>query len=107
MIGAHGPRMASASVPAMAEMIAAFDWQHIAIDLDARGCAVVNAVRSPQECVALAETYAADEVFPSRIVMARHGFGCGEYKYFAHRYPTWSPASSDICSRFKGETTDT
>ena len=76
-----------ASVPAMAEQIAALDWQCIATDLDAHGCAVVNAVLPPQECVALAETYAADERFRSRIVMARHGFGRGEYKYFAHPLP--------------------
>jgi hypothetical protein len=61
-------------VPAIAERIAALDWQHLATDLDAHGCAVVHAVLSPQECVALAETYAADEQFRSRIVMARHGF---------------------------------
>jgi hypothetical protein len=71
----------------MAEQIAALDWQCIATDLDAHGCAVVNAVLPPQECVALAETYAADERFRSRIVMARHGFGRGEYKYFAHPLP--------------------
>ncbi len=87
MTGALRPRIASASVPAIAERIAALDWQRIATDLDAHGCAVVNAVLSPQECVALAETYAADERFRSRIVMARHGFGRGEYKYFAYPLP--------------------
>ena len=71
----------------MAERIAALDWQRLATDLDAHGSAVVHAVLSPQECVALAETYAADEPFRSRIVMARHGFGRGEYKYFAYPLP--------------------
>jgi hypothetical protein len=47
----------------------------------------MSAVLSPQECVALAATYAADEPFRSRIVMARHGFGRGEYKYFAYPLP--------------------
>jgi hypothetical protein len=87
MTGARRPRLASASVPAVAERIAALDWPRIATDLDAHGCAVINAVLAPQECVALAETYAADEPFRSRIVMARHGFGRGEYKYFAYPLP--------------------
>jgi hypothetical protein len=71
----------------MAERIAALDWQRITTDLDAHGCAVINAVLAPPACVALAETYAADEPFRSRIVMARHGFGRGEYKYFAYPLP--------------------
>jgi hypothetical protein len=87
MTGAHRPHVASASGPTVAERIAALDWQRLATDLDAHGCAVVHAVLSPQECVALAETYAADEPFRSRIVMARHGFGRGEYKYFAYPLP--------------------
>ena len=87
MTGARRPRMVSASEPAMAERIAALDWQRITTDLDAHGCAVINAVLAPQACRALAETYAADEPFRSRIVMARHGFGRGEYKYFAYPLP--------------------
>ena len=87
MTGAHRPQVASASEPTVAERIAALDWQRLATDLDAHGCAVVHAVLSPQECVALAETYAADEPFRSRIVMARRGFGLGEYKYFAYPLP--------------------
>jgi uncharacterized protein len=61
------------------------DWDRIGADLDANGCAVAPAVLSPAECVSLRECYAADELFRSRVVMARHGFGRGEYKYF--RYP--------------------
>src|SRR5712691_2945421 len=87
MTGARRPRVASASEPTVAERIAALGWQRLATDLDAHGCAVVHAVLSPQECVALAETYAADEPFRSRIVMARHGFGRGEYQYFAYPLP--------------------
>jgi uncharacterized protein len=81
----HG--VASAAAPAMAERIAALDWPRLTTDLDAHGCAVVHAVLSPQECVALAEMYTAEELFRSRIVMARHGFGRGEYKYFAYPLP--------------------
>ena len=87
MTGVLRPRMASTSEPAMAERVAGLDWPRLATDLDAHGCAVVHAVLSPQECVGLAETYAADEPFRSRIVMARHSFGRGEYKYFAYPLP--------------------
>ncbi len=61
------------------------DWDRIASDLDQYGCAVVPSALTPEECRALAAFYAADEPFRSRVVMARHGFGRGEYKYF--RYP--------------------
>jgi hypothetical protein len=79
--------MTGVSAPTIAERIAALDWLRLATDLDAHGCAVIPAALSPQECVALAETYAADEQFRSHIVMARHGFGRGEYKYFTYPLP--------------------
>jgi hypothetical protein len=87
MTSASRRRIAGASRPAITERTAGLDWSRLATDLDAHGCAVVHAMLSPQECGALAETYAADERFRSRIVMARHGFGRGEYKYFAHPLP--------------------
>ncbi|MEO8372503.1 MAG: 2OG-Fe(II) oxygenase [Candidatus Solibacter sp.] len=61
------------------------DWPHIAADLDAYGCAVVSRVFNAEQCTALSNLYADDDLFRSRVVMARHGFGRGEYKYF--RYP--------------------
>ena len=73
--------------PTIAERVAALDWQHVAADLDAHGCAVAGAVLSPAECTVLAESYAEEGMFRSRIVMARHGFGRGEYKYFAYPLP--------------------
>ena len=74
--------------PTIAERVATFDWQRIAAGLDAHGCAVVGTVLSPAECQVLAESYAEEGPFRSRIVMARHGFGRGEYKYFAYPLPT-------------------
>jgi uncharacterized protein len=57
----------------------------VAKDLDAQGCAVIERLIPAAECDQLAGLYARDDVFRDRIVMARHGFGSGEYKYF--RYP--------------------
>ena len=61
------------------------DWDRVGAELDARGCAVIEHLVSEADCDALAALYAADAHFRSRVVMARHGFGRGEYKYF--RYP--------------------
>jgi len=67
--------------------LATLDWQRIAASLDAEGCAHIGAVLSPAECRSLAAMYDDDARFRSRIVMTRHGFGRGEYKYFAAPLP--------------------
>ncbi len=59
----------------------------VAAQLDAHGCATTGPLLTPAQCAALAGTYASDAPFRSRIVMARHGFGRGEYKYFAYPLP--------------------
>jgi uncharacterized protein len=63
------------------------DWARVARDLDAQGSAVVERLTSPDECDALAALYPDEERFRSRVVMARHGFGRGEYKYFSYPLP--------------------
>src|SRR5437763_15688754 len=78
------PRTRSTPLPAR---IAALDWPRIAADLDAHGCAVTGPLLTAGECAALAARYDDDARFRSRIVMARHGFGRGEYKYFANPLP--------------------
>src|SRR5436305_832378 len=65
----------------------AVDWASVSASLDARGNAVVGRLASAAECRALASLYPNDNVFRSRVVMAQHGFGRGEYKYFAHPLP--------------------
>jgi hypothetical protein len=57
----------------------------ISRELDSQGSAVLASLLTPDECQALAQLYPDDDLFRSRVVMARHGFGRGEYKYF--RYP--------------------
>jgi uncharacterized protein len=71
----------------IAGRVHALDWEQIARDLDALGCAVIEKLVTPEECDALARLYPKDEIFRSRIVMARHGFGRGEYKYFNYPLP--------------------
>jgi hypothetical protein len=63
------------------------DWAQATADLDAQGCAVLKGLLSPDECHALAALYPDDSHFRSRIVMGRHGFGRGEYKYFSYPLP--------------------
>jgi hypothetical protein len=57
-------------------------------DLDAQGWSVLRDLLTSTECDDLASTYVQDEGFRSRVVMARHGFGQGEYRYFSYPLPS-------------------
>ena len=63
------------------------DWAAIERDLDAYGAAVLPNLLSPDACRAATALYSDDETFRSTVVMARHGFGRGEYRYFAEPLP--------------------
>ena len=67
--------------------VAAIDWQEVEGDLDAQGSAVLKGLLSAEQCRALALLYPDDQHFRSRVVMGRHGFGRGEYKYFGYPLP--------------------
>jgi uncharacterized protein len=67
--------------------IAALDWAAIENELDTHGCAPVGGLLSTGECDALAACYEDERNFRSRVVMAQHGFGRGEYKYFSYPLP--------------------
>ena len=71
----------------VSERVAALAWNRIEADLDGSGCAVTRPLLTAGECAGLAALYSTNEGFRSRIVMARHGFGRGEYKYFAAPLP--------------------
>src|SRR3569833_553266 len=64
------------------------DWSAVAGDLNAQGCAVVTCLLEPAQCRSLASLYSEDALFRSRVVMSRHGFGRGEYKYFSYPLPS-------------------
>jgi uncharacterized protein len=77
------PAPTETSVP----VTAALDWTRVGNDLDTHGCAVIGPLLSPAQCTSLAALYAQDAPFRSRVIMARHGFGRGEYRYFAYPLP--------------------
>ena len=63
------------------------DWTAIAADLDAHGCAVVPRLLDRETCTAVAGWYDRPDLFRSTVIMARHGFGRGEYRYFRYDLP--------------------
>ena len=85
-MGAVPARIAVAE-PGAVERVASVDWPDIEAHLDTDGYAVVPRMLSADECAGLTGLYEVDERFRSRVVMARHGFGQGEYRYFAYPLP--------------------
>lgn len=65
----------------------AIDWTAVASDLDLHGWAVLPGLLDPAACDATSSLYGPSEIFRSHVVMARHGFGQGEYRYFAYPLP--------------------
>lgn len=63
------------------------DWTAVTQSLDAYGNAILPGLLPPAQCTELADAYSATDRYRSRIVMARHGFGRGEYQYFAYPLP--------------------
>jgi hypothetical protein len=75
------------SAEAALARVRALDWDQVSRDLDAQGSAVLERLLAPDDCEALAALYPEDSRFRSRVVMGRHGFGRGEYKYFSYPLP--------------------
>lgn len=73
--------------PPVSDRVDAIDWARVEADLDTDGWARIPSLLSPPESRAFAELYSNDAFFRSRVAMARHGFGRGEYKYFAYPLP--------------------
>jgi hypothetical protein len=69
------------------ERVDRFDWATAADELSSHGAALLERLLAPEECRAIASLYPDDTRFRSHIVMARHGFGRGEYKYFSYPLP--------------------
>jgi hypothetical protein len=67
--------------------VQATDWADVTSELDAQGATIVPRLLAHDECDDLVRSYSRAELFRSRVVMAQHGFGRGEYKYFAYPLP--------------------
>jgi hypothetical protein len=75
------------SLGSIEDRVAALDWTRIDARLDEAGHAVSGPLLSPAECNEIKTLYPHDAGFRSRVVMARHGYGQGEYRYFAYPLP--------------------
>jgi len=84
-------------VTKIAHRIAAVDWPAVEDSLDRRGHATLPGVLAPAECAALAALYDNDARFRSRVVMRRHNFGEGEYKYLNYPLPREVEALRQAC----------
>lgn len=67
--------------------IATLDWPHIAQQLESQGWARIPALLAPEECADTAALFDRPDGFRSHVVMQRHGYGQGEYRYFAYPHP--------------------
>jgi hypothetical protein len=67
--------------------ISAYDWAKVAQSLDTEGTVVLPRLIEPEQCEQLSTDYSREDIYRSRVVMARHGFGRGEYKYFSYPLP--------------------
>jgi len=87
----HASPPMTANVAAMGTSVESrvhtYDWSDVASRLDANGWAMLEGILSATECRALAGLYEGGGRFRKHIVMARHGFGRGEYKYYAYPLP--------------------
>jgi uncharacterized protein len=72
---------------AIAQRVDSLDWPRIEDELGLYGCATLPALLSADECDVLTALYPREDIYRSRVVMERHGFGRGEYKYFAYPLP--------------------
>lgn len=72
----------------MTDRLDSFDWAMIARHLDEQGWAMLPGLIDPGACDDVAALYGPGDTFRSHVVMARHGFGRGEYRYFAYPLPS-------------------
>jgi uncharacterized protein len=80
-------KVTSASHEPAVQRLGRYDWDAIGAELNGFGCAVLAKLLSPDECQDIASLYGREDCFRSRVHMARHGFGKGEYRYFKYPLP--------------------
>ena len=80
-------KIAAADFRSLERRVENYNWDATGSDLNAFGSAILEKLLTANECYSVASLYANDEHFRSRVNMARHGFGRGEYKYFKYPLP--------------------
>ena len=84
----------------MIARLATYEWRAISDTLDAEDRAILPGLLTERECAATTDLYADDSAFRSRVVMARHGFGRGEYLYSSYPLPSLiAPARPALYAR--------
>jgi hypothetical protein len=83
----------------IADRVDALDWKTLGNELDSFGCTVLKLILTRDECHTIAGMFAQNDIFRSTVVMARHGFGKGEYKYWSYPLPS---SLSDLEKDFGG-----
>src|SRR5215510_8208402 len=83
------PRIPSptAKPKSIAERVRAIAWEQVLHELETQGNAKIGRVLTADECQELSSSYQKNDVFRSTVVMQRHGFGRGEYRYFKYPLP--------------------
>ena len=74
-------------MPPIHKRIDALDWSALHESLSARGYAVTTPILTPAECQAIVALYNDETRFRNHVIMERHRFGLGDYKYFVHPLP--------------------
>ena len=80
-------KLSAVEVSDLTSRVTSLDWGRVAADLDAQGHAVIEGLLGAEQCDALVKLYSSAELFRSRVIMSRHGFGRGEYQYFSYPLP--------------------
>jgi uncharacterized protein len=80
-------QLSAAAVGNSTSQWSSLDWARVAADLDAQGHAVIDALLTSQQCDGLVQLYRSADLFRSRVIMSRHGYGRGEYQYFSYPLP--------------------
>jgi hypothetical protein len=81
------PTTTTANTSEYAQRVATADWDAVAAELDAHGCALLPRLLTPAECARIAGLYDEPARFRATVDMARHRFGSGEYRYFKAPFP--------------------
>lgn len=85
----HQPNASSALDQPVAAKLDRYDWSRLGESLESQGWAVLERLFEPQECARISALYVEEALFRKQVIMERHGYGRGSYRYFAYPLPVW------------------